>query len=141
MRINQKNLPQKIILEKLLRKQGYHFRYDSYSFVIGNRKETRIKDFKIFEKQILPYMKHEKKKKEAKELFDGILIQDSFKSLLEIIVKNPGITHNELLNFINKKKCYRELKALKRSNFIKYEEYPYKYFITVNGLKWIDGGR
>lgn len=139
LRISQETEGKRKIIEHLLKEEGYHFRYDGNSFVIGNKKETRKEDFKRFRKQILPHTKHDEKIKDVKELFDGNLLYDSFKEVLRIISTNGGIIHNELAKKLEKTKCRRELKALEMMNYVTKSGYPFKYFVTNKGLEWIKG--
>lgn len=72
LRISQQEEKNKSIINEILKQENYHFRYDGANFVIGNRKETRTDDFKKFEKQVLPYLKHENKYYKASLLIKNL---------------------------------------------------------------------
>jgi len=141
-RFSQKIENKVAIIRKLLEKEGYHTRYDGSNILIGYKQEYK-NDLKLFEKQILPFLRHSQKQKEAQELAQGFLVRAEYKPILEIISLNNNITQKEISKMINRAKCYGKLLALFKAGFVnrtrnKVDE-SFKYLITNKGLEYLGG--
>jgi len=141
LRFSQKSENKVEIIISLLNKEGYHTYYDGSNICIAYHKENRKSDFNLFEKQILPFIKHIEKKKESSELLSGYLVRDCYKPIVKIISKNPGIDNNGLFKITKRKRNQRQLTALTDANFVsrnrKKIDESFKYYVSEKGLKWI----
>ena len=125
------------MIKLLLEKEGYHVKYDGSNLVIAYNQSCNKKDLEQFKRQILPFIKHPEKRKEAVELINGYFVRDCYKRIVSIISRNPDIDHRSIAKKINRKKCHRKLKALVDAGLItkkgKIGE-SFKYKVTAAGL-------
>src|SRR3989344_2050760 len=128
---------------ELLENECYHFRYDGSNFIIGHKKEFWKQDLELFKKQVLPYIKHPEKLKEAKELLGGYYVRDCYKELVNLVNKYPGINNEDISKLIGRKRSHKKLTALTEAEFVKRNRKSlnesFKYHITEKGFKWING--
>jgi len=140
LRFSQKKENNVRIIQSLLEREGYHTRYDGSNIIIGFRNKYK-KDFKLFKKQITPFLKHSIKTRRAEELIKGYLVRRRYKPLLQIILENPNILQKQIAIRINKTRCQRELVALLNAGFVsrkkKRVDESFKYNITNKGLKYL----
>lgn len=139
LRISQLTKENVDLIKFLLDTEGYHFNYDGCNFVIGNREMSRKDDFIKFKNEILPHMNHPTKIRDLNDIFDGNLTKESFKVIVQMISERPGLNQNQLREILHKR-CYRELKALVKENYLISTEYPHKFFVTDKGIRWVNGG-
>ncbi len=128
-------------IKDLLENEGYHARYDGCNFIIGHRKEFWKSDLELFKKQVLPFIKHPERRKEAIELLNGYYVRDCYKGVVRIVKDNPGANNDKIFSIIKRKRNHRELKALTEAGFLirnrnRVDE-SFKYHVTGKGLKWI----
>ncbi len=125
----------------LLDNEGYHIRYDGSNIVIAYKEAYRKADLKLFKKQVLPYIHHPDKKKDAIELLNGYYVKDSYKNLVSIIKDNPSIDNEGLFSLIKRKKNHRQLTALVEAGFLNRTrnrvDESFKYSVTEAGINWI----
>lgn len=125
-----------LLQQRLLQNRGFdssiqkewekHLNKHSYKIVIGNKKEIRKKDFKLF-KNFIPFMIHSERTKECKELLGGNRIRKiDLEKYLPILTKNfnSSFTRQKFCNLSNlsKPSACRILKAFKNKNLIKVKE-------------------
>lgn len=141
LRFSQKKENNVKIIQAILDKEGYHLRYDGSNIIIGYNKKYKG-DLNLFKKQILPFLKHSKKAKEAKELIEGYLVREEYKPILEFILKNPGISQKKVAINFQRIKYYRKLLALFKAGFVDRKrnriDESFKYYITNQGLKYLE---
>ena len=135
----------KIKVEKvgwILKNEGYNYRYDDANFIIGYKKEFWKEDLKLFNKQIFPFIKHHKKRKEAKELLEGYYVRDNYKKIVRLIKENPKINNYEISKKLKNRGYRAELTALTEAGFLKrYRkrvDESFKYLTTEKGCDWIN---
>jgi hypothetical protein len=140
LRFSQKIKNKVETIKNLLKKEGYHIRYDGSSIIIAFREEYKM-DLELFKKQILPFLKHSEKTQEAKELIEGFLVRECYKPILKIILKSPNISSTDIAKKINKVKCCGKLLALYDAGFVKRDrtqvDESFKYAITDKGLEYL----
>ncbi len=134
--------PHKVkMIKDLLKKEGYHLRYDGSNLIIGHKKEIWKEDLERFKEQVLPHIKHPDKRKEAKELLEGYYVMDTYKKIAKIIQKNEGINSQQIAQVAKRMRCHRELTALTEAGFLvrtrKRVDESFKYGITEKGYQWI----
>ncbi|MBI5148316.1 hypothetical protein HZA33_01400 [Candidatus Pacearchaeota archaeon] len=139
-RFSQKIETKVATIRQILDNEGYHTRYDGSNILIGFKKEYKG-DLDLFEKQILPCLKHSKKTKEARELIEGYLVRKEYNPILKIIVENPGISHSQVSAKINRVKCPGKLAALAKAGLVRRErkqvDESFKYYLTDEGLEYL----
>ncbi|MCK4669582.1 MAG: hypothetical protein KAT43_00140 [Nanoarchaeota archaeon] len=118
LRISQKNKENCKLINVLLEKVGFGFRYDGSNFVIANTKLTREGDFKLFSERIWPYLKHPQKKANAMALINGRNYSEKDLLLVKIVNENPGITNREIAKIIGRKRNQSYLSTLTSAGFI-----------------------
>jgi len=140
-RWSQKTPNKVAIIRELLEKENYHARYDGSNFIIGHKADIWKEDLERFKDQVLPYLKHPEKKKEAQELLKGYYVMDSYKKIARIIHKNRWIDNKEVSKKAHRKRCRVELTALTGAGFLvrtrKRVDESFKYAITKKGTRWI----
>lgn len=120
---------------KILRKLGfqaklYSDRNGSKKFFrvnIGARQDVRENDFQLFRRNILGYMHHVRKKKEAEELLKGMKIREKDKKYLLLIKEKFGEKEFTVYEFRKLAKCslnhaWRLLKNFKESKLLEFRE-------------------
>ncbi|MBL7206541.1 MAG: hypothetical protein ISS36_03005, partial [Candidatus Aenigmarchaeota archaeon] len=111
---------------------GLFHRYDGCNLVSN--------DIKLFKKLIFPYIKHKEKINKIRLITEkrgklGIM----FINILDIINRYPGKKAPELAKMLNKKKIYAQLKLLSDLNYIYYNKYPKRFYMTDKGSKEVSG--
>ncbi len=140
LRFSQKIETKVKVIQNILSKEGYHQRYDGSNILIGYRNEYK-EDLKLFEIQVLPFLKHSEKSIQAKELLSGYFVMESYKQLLKIISTNSNISQKQIAKLANKVKCHRELNALADAYLVKKTGKlgeSFKYTITDEGLRYLE---
>jgi len=119
---------------KHLKKLNLFRRYDGGNLVTYNKD--------IFSNKILPFLKHPEKINKANLICHNKgYLDNRFIDILDLIYKNPGITNSKLAKALKRVKRYSQSRFLENLGYIKSKNYPKQLFITMKGLKEIQGAR
>jgi len=118
---------------KQLKKLNLFNRFDGQNIVTNNLEE--------FKNNILPFIKHPDKLNKANLLcYNNGYLDSRFLNILKTVKERGGSTNKDLAKVLKRVKLYSQLKFLERFEYIKKEGYPHKNYITMRGLKEIQGG-
>jgi len=143
-RFSQKTKKKVMVIKELLINQGYHVRYDGSNLVIAHKEEFRTSDLELFSMQVLPFLKHPYRRKEAVDLVNGYYVREDYKPIVGLIRRNPKITQKALAKALKRARIHQKLTDLYREGYIDRMRdninKEFEYFITDKGRSWIGGG-
>lgn len=145
LELSQKDQCNIALLEKWLRKDGFHPKSYADRIVIPSGVRWRKNDFRLFKSIVFPYVEHPQKSEEIADVFKGLKIKKNHVLIAYWISKHPNCTAHEISTAFDHKKHTFQSEILKPLVDIGYLRVigrgvtndPYRYNISDKGSMWI----
>lgn len=145
LELSQKDQRNIVLLEKWLRKDGFHPKLYVDRIVIPSRVGWLKNDFRLFKRMMFPYIKHSQKREEIVDVLKGSKIKKNHVLIVYWISKHPNYTAHEISAAFDHKKHTFQSEILKPLVDIEYLRVigrgvtndPFRYIISDKGSIWI----